>query len=142
MQNKTNWIAIIASMVVGMAIGFLWYGMLFNQQWMDGNGITMEGEKMFKNGVERPASMMPMVLNALAMIVYGILINWLVNKTSSFTWASGATLGAVIGLITLIGIYIGNLFAGNPLSLTMVDGSYSFVIFTLIGAVVGGWRKS
>ncbi len=140
METKTNWLALVVAALVGIAMGFLWYGMLFSNQWMAGNGITMAGEKMMKNGAELPMSALPMIVNAVSMLVYAYLMNWLVNKTSSFDLKSGATLGAVIGVIHLFGIYTGNRFAGNPVSLSMVDGFYTFLLFTVMGAIIGAWR--
>jgi len=114
--------------------------MLFSNQWMAGNGISMVGEKMMKNGVEMPMSALPMIINAVSMLVYAYLMNWLINKTNSFDLKSGATLGAVIGVIHLFGIYTGNRFAGNPVSLSMVDGFYTLLLFTVMGAIIGSWR--
>lgn len=141
MANKTNWLAIAASVVASMLIGFLWYGFIFNQQWMSGNGITVEGEKIFKNGSELPMSSMPMVVNTVCMVVYALIMDWLLNKMNVSTWQTGATIGAAIGGLMVLGILVGNLFAFNPMSLTVVDGSYSLVLFVVIGAIVGGWRK-
>jgi hypothetical protein len=141
MEAKTNWLAIITSIVASMVIGFLWYGMLFQEQWMAGNGITMEGEKMFKNGAEIPMTPTPMVVNLLSMVVYALIFNWLLKRMNVSTWQSGAVFGASIGIIVFLGVLTGNLFAVNPSSLSMIDGSYSFVMFTLIGAIIGGWRK-
>ena len=42
METKTNWLAIIACAIGGMLLGFLFYGMLFQSQWMAGNGITQD----------------------------------------------------------------------------------------------------
>jgi hypothetical protein len=75
------------------------------------------------------------------MLVYAAIMNWLLQKMNVSTWATGATVGASIGLLMALGILTGNLFAGSPSSLTMVDGSYSLVLFAVIGAIVGGWRK-
>jgi hypothetical protein len=141
MAQKTNWLAIAASVVASMLIGFLWYGALFNQQWMAGNGFTMEGDKMLKNGVEVPTSMTPMLINTVVMAVYALIMDWLLKKMNVSTWQTGALIGAAIGFMMLLGVFVGNLFAMNPSSLTVVDGSYSLVIFTVIGAIVGGWRK-
>ena len=141
MEAKTNWLAIAASVVVGMLMGFLWYGMLFQNQWMAGNGFTMEGDKMFKNGAEIPMSATPMIVNTIVMLVYALIMNWLLNKMSISTWQSGAMVGGGIGLLMAFGILTGNMFAQNPMSLTMVDGSYSLVLFALMGAIIGGWRK-
>jgi hypothetical protein len=141
MEFKTNWLAIAVSAVAGMLIGFLWYGMLFQNQWMAGNGFTMEGEKMFKNGAEIPMSATPMIVNVIVMLVYALIMSWLLNKMNVSTWQTGATIGAGIGVLMVLGILTGNMFAQNPMSLTLVDGSYSFVLFVVIGAIVGGWRK-
>ncbi|MBK9335850.1 MAG: DUF1761 domain-containing protein [Lewinellaceae bacterium] len=141
MESKTNWLAIVVSVIVSMSIGFLWYGVLFQNQWMSGNGITLEGEKLFRNGAEMPMSSMPMIVNTVVMVVYALLMNWLLGKMNVSTWQTGASVGAAIGLMMVGGILTGNMFAGDPMSLTWVDGSYSFVLFVLIGAIVGGWRK-
>ncbi len=139
MENKTNWLALIVSALAGMGLGMLWYRMLFSSQWMAGNGITMEGEKAMKNGMEIDMSL-AMIVNAVSLLVYAYIMNWLVNKTSSFDLKSGATLGAMIGVIHLFGIYTGNRYKGNPTSLSMVDGWYTFILFTVMGAIIGAWR--
>jgi Protein of unknown function (DUF1761) len=143
--SRVNWLAVIASAVAGMGIGFLWYGALFNTQWMAGNGITVSGEgaamKMFKNGAEVPVTNLPMIINTVAMLIYPLLTHWILQKANVRTWASGAGIGLVIGLTHLLNVYVGNRFAMNPTSLSMVDGSYSLVLFTLIGAIMGGWQK-
>lgn len=141
MERKTNWLAIAASVVASMLIGFLWYGALFNESWMAANGFTMEGEKMFKNGAEVPMNMTPMLINTVAMLIYALVMNWLFAKMNVSTWQTGALIGASIGLIMFLGVLTGNLFAMKPSNLIMIDGSYSFVLFVVIGAIVGGWRK-
>ncbi len=138
---KTNWLAILVCVILGMAMGFIWYGALFQNQWMSGNGITMTGDQMFKNGVAMEMSMTPMIFNTVAMIIYALLMNWLVQNTGSTNLMSGLTVGAVIGLLHLLGIITGNMFAGNPMSLSLVDGSYTFALFAVMGAILGAWQK-
>lgn len=139
---KTNWLAILVCVILGMAMGFIWYGALFQNQWMSGNGITMTGDQMFKNGVAMEMSMTPMIFNTVAMIIYALLMNWLVQNTGSTNLMSGLTVGAVIGLLHLLGIITGNMFAGNPMSLSLVDGSYTFALFAVMGAILGAWQKN
>jgi len=141
MERKTNWLAVVVAVVVTMLIGFLWYGMLFNATWMAGNGFTMEGDKMLKDGVEIPMSSTPMIFNTGTMVVYALLMNWLLGLTRAANWMDGVKVGGAIGLIMALGVYIGNMFAMNPASLSMVDGSYSLVVFVLLGAILGGWQK-
>lgn len=141
MAPKTNWLAVIVSILVTMGLGFVWYGFLFTDQWMAGNGMTMEGEKVLKNGVEMSMSATPMIFNTIGMIVNVLIVNWLLAKTGAKNWMDGLMTGGAIGLVMLIGVITGNLFAANPMSLSMVDGSYSLVIFAVIGAILGGWQK-
>ncbi len=143
--SRINWLAVAASAVGGMVIGFLWYGFLFMETWAAGNGITFTGEgatmKAFKDGAEMSTSNLPMIINTVAMLIYPLLMAWLLQRTNIRTFAGGASLGLVVGLTHLLNVYVGNRFAGNPTSLSMVDGSYSLVLFTLIGAIMGGWQK-
>lgn len=143
--SRTNWLAVAACVVFGMAMGFLFYGYLFNDIWMAGNGIAVSGEgeamKMTKNGADMPMSNTPMIFNTVCIAVYALLMDWLLRRQGVSTWMSGATTGAVIGLIGLLGVFTGNMFAGNPTSLSMVDGSYTFLMFTIFGAIIGGWQK-
>lgn len=141
MQN-TNWLAIVASVVFAMALGFLWYGVLFLDSWMAGNGLVENGDtSMLKYGVEVAVSSTPMIINTFAMVAYALFMNWLITKTGDTTWLKGAKLGAALGLISYTGIALTNLFAANDYSLTRVDGGYTFLLFTVMGAIIGGWRK-
>lgn len=143
MNNKTNWLAIVVSVVVSMVIGFLWYGALFQQQWMAGNGITVSEDEtaMFKDGVALDMSMTPMIVNIFFMVVYALIMNWLINKTNSSGWQSGMMVGLAVGVTHTLNVIVGNLFASNPSSLSMVDGSYSLVLFTVMGTIIGAMQK-
>lgn len=137
-MRSTNWLAVIVAAVAGMGIGFLWYGVVFQDQWMTGNGIQMVDEKFFKNGIEQASSSMPMLFNTIAMLIYGVFMDWLIHKTGDTSLGKGATLGFILGLVMVVGIFIGNMFSFNSNSLSIVDGSYSLVLFTAIGAIIGG----
>jgi Protein of unknown function (DUF1761) len=143
MNNKTNWLSIVLSAVAAMVIGFIWYGFIFMNQWMAGNGITAseDGTKMFKDGAEMDMSMTPMLVNTIFMVVYALIINWLIQKTNATGWQDGMMIGLAIGVTHTLNVIAGNLFAANPASLSMVDGSYSLVLFTVMGAVIGAMQK-
>lgn len=140
---KTNWLALAASAVAGMVVGFSWYGFLFVKQWMDGNNITMDEANMiiYKNGVEQPNSPTPMIANTISMVFYAWAMNWLLQRAGARTWMDGAKIGGLIGLIIWAFISVGNMFAFRSTSLSLVDGSYMFVTLALMGAVLGGWQK-
>ncbi len=145
MENvRTNWLAVAACALIGMGIGFLWYGVLFQKQWMAGNGITAVDDTtmtMTKNGVEQATSSFPMLFNFVVMAVYAFVMNWLLQRANARTWMEGIKVGAAIGFISLLAVFTNNLFAGTSTELSKIDGSYIFVLFTVFGALIGGWQK-
>lgn len=143
-SNNTNWLAVAAASVAGMFTGFLWYGVIFAQKWMDVNHFTMDEatQKMFKDGVEVQANpAVDMSLNFLAMVFYALVMNWLLRRANATTLQDGVMIGGAIGLMSLVGIHINNMFAMTPSALSMIDGSYALALFTVIGAILGGWQK-
>lgn len=148
MTNKTfHWPAVLVAALAGMFIGFLWYGLFFNTQWSEavgftGPGLTEMGGDVFRYGepvVLDPVT--PMIINVIGMIAFALIFSWLVAKTGMTTWINGATIGLIVGLVPVIAQFLSNMFAMTPSSLSFIDGSYYLVLFTVIGAVVGGWRK-
>jgi hypothetical protein len=141
--KTTNWLAILVAFVVCSAIGFLWYGFLFLEPWMLANNITMDAAtgKSFKNGVEMDGAT-PMIMNSVATILIILFMDWLIKKTGDTTLLKGLKLGFILGLVMYIGEAVTNMFSGTPYKLTMIDGFYAMVIWTVMGAIIGGWRKS
>jgi len=143
MERKTNWIAIAVAVVAAIVIGVLWYGPVFGQTWMNANGFTMDeaNHKVFKDGVEMPMTMTPMLFNIAVMIAFALLMSWLTARAGANTWAEGAKIGAVVGLFMALNIWVSLLFAARPSVLMSIDGIYPLIQLTLMGAITGGWRK-
>ena len=40
METNINYIAVVVAAVASMAVGFIWYGVLFRKQWMSLMGFT------------------------------------------------------------------------------------------------------
>ena len=140
-MSKINWIAIIIATIAGSLVGLLWYGFLFNSAWAGAHNLVMEGDKIIKNGIEIPANNFSMVFNALSMVIYALFLTYLTNKTGDKTWMSGARLGFIIGIVNWIAIYVNNSFSFTDNILSLIDGSYALVLWTVLAAIVGGMRK-
>lgn len=144
-MKNVNWLAIIVAGISGFAIGFLWYGLLFQNPWMEGNGITTTGEgdatKMFKYGTEVVMSNVPMIANVLGMMVLAFIVNWILNVSNHTTLTKGLTMGIILGLIVSVNILLTNLFANNSMTLTLVDSSYIIAVLGVMGLILGAWRK-
>ncbi len=139
--KNVNWLAIILAVVASMAIGFLWYGALFMDQWMVVNNISMDGETMLKNGIEVAPSATPMIANTIAMVVYALFMHWLLARSNSLTLKGGLTTGLTLGIILYIGIAVNNAFSVTPYESTQIDGLYAIVLWTIIGIIIGAWPK-
>ena len=141
--KNVNWLAIIAAVIASMAVGFLWYGYLFLDQWMVENGISMgaSGETMIKEGIEIAPSSKPMIVNTVAMFISALFMRWLLDKANSLTLVGGFKMGLAIGLILYMGLAVNNMFALTSYTLTQIDGSYAIVLWTVIGTIIGAWQK-
>ncbi len=143
-MKKTNWLAIVVAAVAGFFIGFLWYGVLFQQQWMDNNGISMhptDESLMYKYGTEVSVSFLPMIVNIIGMFLLAYLIHWLISKTDYTTLSKGLTIGLLVGILISINIILSNFFAMNTVEITLIDCSYIITVTGLMGLIIGAWRK-
>lgn len=147
MSTKINWLAVIVAALAGMFIGFLWYGAFFNAAWSQavgftGPGLTEMGQDVFKYGEAVTLDpVTPMIINFVVMVLYAVFMAWLTGATGRTTLAGGLWLGVIIGTVLALNTVTTNLFAMNSSTLTAIDGSYTIVLFAVIGAIVGAWRK-
>ncbi|MCP9237820.1 DUF1761 domain-containing protein [Lewinella sp. JB7] len=143
-MRNINWWAILGATAAGMFIGFLFYGLFFNVAWTEAVGLTTEDNVNFRKHGEAVTldPVTPMLLNAVIMAAYAFFLAWLVMRSGMATLAGGATLGLMIGLLVAAGHGIGNLFAFDPPMLSVIDGLYHIVLFTVIGAIVGHWHPA
>ena len=147
MKSSFKWLAVLVSVIVGMFIGFLWYGAFFNGAWSEavgftGPGLTEAGAEVLKYG--QPVTLdpvTPMIINVGLMTLYAVFFGWLTGRTEDTTFGEGAMLGAVVGVVAAAGQAVGNLFAMEPTVLSLIDGSYYIVLFAVIGGIMGGWRN-
>lgn len=81
-----NWIGVVAALVAGQAIGFAWYGMVFQEQWMALSGIT-------PSEAEGGAAMMwGMVQNLVICIGLG----WLIARAATRGWPCASSTATTI----------------------------------------------
>lgn len=126
-----NWIGVVAALVAGQAIGFAWYGMVFQEQWMALSGIT-------PSEAEGGAAMMWGIVQNLVICIG---LSWLVARTGTQGWLQGAlvALAACIffGLATMALRFI---YGDDDPGLIPIDGGYMLVQYLVSGALIGGLR--
>lgn len=123
-----NWVGVVAAVVVGQVIGFLWYGMLFEEQWMALSGVTPSAD----------AANTSMALGVVNQLVVAVGLAWLINKTGSATLVGGAIAGGLAGVFFAATTAAQNfIYGGADTGLIPIDIGYLLVAYTAMGAAVG-----
>src|SRR5207249_2864659 len=94
---KHNYVAIIVMVIVQMAIGFVWYTVLFGEPWVHGvfGKSIAEMQAEMKSGGMSP---MPYVVNIIGSICICFFISWLVNRLGINSFAGGLILGVYVAI--------------------------------------------
>jgi hypothetical protein len=135
-MNAINHVAVWIAGIVQFLLGAGWYTLL-GQAWMAGIGKT-EAQLTAEHG----HSPLPYVIALGAALVVAYAIAWLLPKLGPPSTGSGAKAGAMLAL-ALIGstLAMNYGFEARPLSLWLINAGYMVVGMTIMGAIVGQWRK-
>lgn len=132
---EVNWIAIIISTVIAMAVGTFWYSPVgFGKQWMKLIGMT-------KEKMDGSKANMPVIYGA--QIVASIVTAYVLSQIIAFAGITDFIGGAIVGFWVWLGFVAtvmlgGVLYEGRSLNLYWLNVGYQLVVFVLMGAVLGG----
>ena len=126
-----NWIGVLAALVASQAIGFVWYGLLFEAQWTDLTGFAVSGSE----------GSTAMAMGAVQNLVFAIGLGWLIARTGMTGWIGGATAGLIaclfFGLATMALRFI---YGDDNPGLIPIDGGYMLIQYGVSGALIGSLR--
>ena len=133
--GSINWLAVIVSVIAGMAIGFAWYNpAVFYKPWLEGIG---------RNWQERPTSpMAPLfIFTILATFVEAVSLAFVLPAMH----ATNAGLGAVTGFMIWLGFVaptnlVNKLYAGHGWRTWLIEAGEHLVFLLVAGAIIGGWH--
>ena len=132
MLGHINWISVAVASIVTFLVGGPWYSAaLFGKRWNEamGHAATKPGH--------------PAKVFGLAYLFSFIAASMLAALMSSnATLADGLRLGALVGTGFVAASFgINYQFANRPWSAFLIDGGYSIVQYSLMGAVLGAWPR-
>ena len=137
MENlKINHAAVWVGVVVLFGLGFLWYDLLFGEQWMEFVGLTMEDTEAMEGitGI--------WISNIVSSILAMYLLAWLFTKIGIDSGIKGALVGLKIAFVFIfLTIMVNNMYAQAPYGLAWILGGFSMVGFTINGFIFGIWTK-
>lgn len=127
-----NWLAVIAATLVGFVLGFIWYGPLFGKAWMAETGMTEEKAKEGNMGMIFGLSTIFQFIMAYCLAMF-------------FGNEVDMAMGAFYGFLTGFGwvfmaIAVNNLYEQKSFKLTLLNGGFWTVVFTLMGLILGAWK--
>lgn len=128
-----NWLAVIVAALSAFLVGGIWYSpALFANAWMTDSKLNADelkaGSKLRSFGMTA----------VFSLIMAANLAAFLADAKTDLAW--GTTAGFLAGIWTFSAIAIHSLFELKSWRLILINGGYSLVSLTLMGAILGAWR--
>ena len=142
-MGAINWLAVLVAGISSFVVGGIWYSPgLFGKAWMKDNNITEEDVKKGNKGKIFGWTLIFSLLMAanLGMFLADPPTTCPEGCGIKTDIAWGATGGFLAGIWTFCAIAIHSLFELKPWRLILINGFYSVVALTLMGAIIGVWR--
>ncbi|MBK0380974.1 DUF1761 domain-containing protein [Mucilaginibacter segetis] len=131
--SLVNWLAVIVAALSAFVVGGIWYSsVLFGNAWMIDSNLTQE---QIKQGNKAKAFGFTALFS---LIMAANLAMFLADAKTDTSW--GATAGFLAGIWTFAAIAIHSLFELKCWRYIFINGGYSLISLTLMGAILGAWR--
>lgn len=128
-----NWLAVIVAALSSFLVGGIWYSpVLFANTWVADNKLNVDELKA-------ASKLRSFGMTALfSLIMAANLAAFLADAKTDLAWGTAA--GFLAGIWTFSAIAIMSLFELKSWRLIFINGGYSLVSLTLMGAILGAWR--
>jgi hypothetical protein len=131
--SQINWLAVIAAGVSAFLVGGIWYSkVLFADAWMTDSKLNIDEIKSSSMGKTFGFTAL------FSLIMAANLAIFLSGPKTDVAW--GAEAGFLAGIWTFCAIAIHSLFELRSWRHIFINGGYSVVSLTLMGAIIGLWR--
>ena len=128
-----NWLAVVVAGLSAFIVGGIWYSsLLFGDNWLADSKLTNED---VKQGNKAKIFGFTAVF---ALVMAANLGIFLADAKTDIVW--GATAGFLAGIWTFGAIATHSLFELKSWRYIFINGGYSVVSLTLMGAIIGLWR--
>jgi len=128
-----NWPAVLVAGLSAFALGGAWYSRpLFGNAWMQDSNLTEEQIKQGNKGKIFGFTAIFSLIMAVNLAMF------LADAKTTVAW--GAQAGFLAGVWTFSAIAINGLFELKCWRYIFINGGYSMVSLTLMGAIIGMWR--
>ena len=135
MPSRINHMAVWVASFVFFGWGYLWYGLLFGNQWMAAQGKTA-------------ADFVPVPTTYLWSFILGLILSYatamaLTRHPEDQTVAQGISFALFMGVALYATQTLNHvIYENTPMSLWIIDTAYTVIGFVIVGAIIGAWKKS
>lgn len=132
--SELNWLAVLVTTAVAMAIGSIWYTpAVFGRAWMKSIGVK---EKDFMDG-----DMQPILFAIVSSFVTAMALGVLVQVLELTSVWQGATFGIFVAVALLATNKVMQAqFEKRPLSYNVITSSADVVTLAVMSAILAVWR--
>jgi hypothetical protein len=125
-----NWAGVAAGTIAAYLAGFLWYGILFEDRWLALSGAGASDSPLI------------MGLGFVAVLISVFGLDWVIRRTGSLGWFSGARVGLATAFFFALTVSANDFIYGmKPAALIPIDTGYILLWFGIAGCMVGGLQR-
>jgi hypothetical protein len=129
-----NLLAVVLAAVVSFMFGWLWYGILFSDAWLQACGKTRE-----EVHADSP-SPTPFIISFIGLVVMASVLAGVLRYIAGpgMTMGDGLITGGFMWLgFVITTMAVNNAFRGAKRELTLIDGGHWLGVLLLQGAIIG-----
>jgi|SRR3989344_8618325 len=132
-----NYLAILITAIINMALGVVWYGPLFGKIWMKLSGMTHQQlQKAKSKGMAKSYG-----INFIGTVVLTFVLAWVLQATQVTSSGAGAGTGILLWLGFIVTVMLGTvLWDKKPVKLYLLNIGYYLIVFIIAGAILGSWQ--
>ena len=135
--SELNYIAIVVAVVINMAGGAAWYGIL-GKQWMAAAGLTREDMEAMR-GTSR--MWYPYVIAVISSLVFALVLAVIIQGLLADEVLEGLLLGLLAGIgFVATSNAAGYSFEGRSLRLYLINTGYPVVMYAIVGVLLSAWQ--
>lgn len=145
MDIPINYVAVLASTVSAVVLGFLWFGPLFGKAWMKSLGITEEQANSAKNDPKMRAAMnKSYAIMAVTAFIMMFTLAHNVIFGSAYLQMTGIASGLQAGFWNWLGFMVpislgGVLWENKPWKWWIITAGYYLVALLVGGVILSLW---
>jgi hypothetical protein len=140
MEISINYWAVLVAGIASMAVGFVWYGILFRKQWMSLMNFTLESMREMKMSANKAYLLQFIASLVMAWVLAHLIqlkIMYLIDL-SPFQAGLYASVGAWLGFVVPVTLGV-VLWENKPWKLWLINASNYLVALVVMGIILSLW---